>query len=245
MGLQREIEEVFRRVLRQDLARISRLAQPSYHVIPCTPPPGTYYNVQDPSSGGGSIRVVLAPTDYVVKHLKLDPLELRDMDKIKVRRARRGDLKPDSPFDRVPSSDPDDQRLDPKADAAKLKDRNARRSAAFHTLHEELGWTASPVETRQIDIDETQRPPVVRVHTMIRLAGVDYVLASDPDVDPDRTKPEDMVGQSRWDEVSGTIDIPHGRALDGWPELILLPPLRQGGKRRVFVRGDIAAIGKK
>lgn len=240
MGLQREIEEVFRRVVRQDLARISRLAQPSYHVIPCTPPPGTYYDVQDPSAGGNSIRVVLVPTDYVVKHLKLDPLELRDMDKIKARRLRRGDLKPDSPFDRVPSHDPDDQRLDAVADAAKLKDRNSRRSAAFHALHEELGWSATRIETRQMEIDEKATPAVVRVHTMIRLAGVDYVLADQPQ---DKAL-ESRVSQARWDLVKDAIDLPHGRAVDGWPELIELPPLAGKGAPRIFVRGDIAAIGK-
>jgi hypothetical protein len=164
MGLEKEIETLFERVVALDLARISRLAQPSRHAIPTTPYPSRF-SVQGGTVEQGSIRLVLDDLDYQATKVILDPLDLEHLQAIAARRKLRRRLRRDHGVG--------DEVLEDKAAAGDTHE-------AFHRYHDEVGGSAFPVKSRMVEIDsdpDVRKGPEVTAYPIIQVAGVDYVLS--------------------------------------------------------------------
>ena len=153
MGLEKEIHELFERVVELDLERISRSAVPIYHWT--TTPPPAMYEYQNPTGGS----VTLVSQDYQVVGIELCPFGLTspdlksNMDVLRDRRSKR------------------------KLGTSSCKFESSVGSEKYDDAYDEYleeSNTHDPIPITPRDIDTTTDPLNPKA-TIISVAGVDYV----------------------------------------------------------------------
>ena len=157
MGLEREIEQLFQRVVELDLDRIGRRAQPSYHSYSTAPPAYSF-----PEGSHGSPKLKFEEVLYQVQRIELNPLKATALSQIVDRRTERN-LGPEK-----------------NEDTKKIKDLlNASKSheAADHYIHS-TGGAVVPIRFEQIDVDATSGSPDIKAYDVIMFHGVPYVRSS-------------------------------------------------------------------
>ena len=157
MGLEKEIENLFRRVLELDLERLSGVVQPIYHTV--TPPP--VYSIQDGSGSPGSCHLRFDELIYQVQEIILDPLRLHELQEIFKRRQ-----------DRSCDNDADNE-------CDKLLKKGKWREAS--ELYLATGGLIEPIVTKHMEIDtHDEENPRVTSYQVINFLGVDYVDVDSP-----------------------------------------------------------------
>ena len=192
MGMTKEIEEVFRRVLENDLARISRSAVPTYHWT--TSAPCSMCHFSRPTSGNS---ISLRGQDYQIVTIELDPLEIQKdtrMATVRDRRAFRNqnDTEALTEFDNAVNAGDFDK--------------------AYHEyIEESRALGPIPIIPRYFDenVIDTELP------SMITFSGIDYVSKDLLDSITDQAGYDTQI-KSKLEPLNP------GAHIDQWPEKVVL-----------------------
>jgi hypothetical protein len=192
MGLEREIEQLFQRVVEIDLDKIGRRAQPSYHSYSTSPPAYSF-----PEGSHGSPKLKFEEVIYQVQRIELNPLRAAALREIVDRRTARN-LGPDK-----------------NEDTKKIKDLLDETPSKVHEAADHYigstGGVVAAITFEQIDVD-TSNPaePTIDRYDVIKFFGVPYVRSNGLLYSEFKDYPKDSTVLDRWPEyilLKGLKDV--------------------------------------
>lgn len=197
MGLEKEIRELFERVVELDLARISRSAVPTYHWSRSLPPSMFSFYKQEQTVDDDSIRVTVQPEDYQLVKIELDPLELESVRLEKMKQIQKR---------RHARNMPADTDFDNYVNAGKHGD-------AYHEYIDQTGaLDPTPIVPRTLDLNAKTKK-LEKMPLVVSVRGVDFVRADLVD---------DDANDSRYKQVAAGFQVIPEANVDLWPEEVVL-----------------------